>query len=96
MVTKETINIYLIGDYEPDYPSHRATVEALRHSAEHIPTKINISWIPTSSLQEEGWKESLIGVDGLWLTPGAPYQSQEGAHRSISFARERKIPFFAT
>jgi len=79
MVTKEPLNIRLVGDYQPDRPSHRTTVEALRHAAEYLTARIYAQWVPTPSLQSAGWERLLDGTDGLWLAPGAPYKSQEGA-----------------
>ena len=96
MATKATLNIRLVGEFQPDRPSHRATVEALQHAAEYLEATIDAKWVPTRSLQSAGWEKLLDGTDGLWLAPGAPYESQVGAHRSIGFAREHNVPFFGT
>ncbi len=39
---------------------------------------------------------ALDGFDGIWLVPGGPYASEQGALTAIRVARERGIPFLGT
>src|SRR6202035_2217342 len=38
----------------------------------------------------------LSGFDAIWLVPGSPYESAEGALAAIRTAREQRIPFLGT
>ena len=89
------IQIGIIGDYNADYLPHRATDEALTHAADALLLNIQVSWLPTESLTEDGQK-GLSAYDGLWCAPGSPYRHLSGALQGIRFARERGVPFLGT
>ncbi|MGH3247540.1 MAG: CTP synthase C-terminal region-related (seleno)protein [Trebonia sp.] len=38
----------------------------------------------------------LSGFDGIWVMPGSPYDSTEGALAAVRTAREQRIPFLGT
>ncbi len=88
------IVIGIIGDFESERPSHKATNEALNHSAEYLNMNIDIQWLPTESL-ERNVEESISKFDGLWCAPGE-YKSANGAINAIRFARENDYPFIGT
>ncbi len=88
------IKIGIIGDYEPQRLSHKATIEALNHCADNLKINLELQWLPTESLEGEVDK-SFIGLDGLWCAPGV-YKSMEGALNAIQFAREKDYPFIGT
>jgi len=39
---------------------------------------------------------TLAGYDGLFISPGSPYVSMEGALEAIRYARERGVPLVGT
>jgi CTP synthase (UTP-ammonia lyase) len=87
--TKTKIGI--MGDYNPDNPTHVATNEAIDHAAELLrECSFESSWLPTDQRQEFG------EYQGLLCSPGSPYRSLEGALLGIQYAREQKIPFLGT
>ena len=90
------LRVGIIGDFNPIYPSHAATNEALRHAAEALSLALICSWLPTQSLDDEGSRTILQRFDALWCAPGSPYKSMNGALRAIRFARERGRPFVGT
>ena len=92
----ETIDIGIIGDFDPNRPSHQATNNALHHAAHHLSTKLNIDWLPTESLLGSQGQQGLGQFGGLWASPGSPYHSLEGALMGIRFARELNRPFLGT
>ena len=49
-------------------------------------------WIATPDVSEG----DLSGFDAIWLLPGSPYESTEGALVAARVARERRIPFLGT
>jgi CTP synthase (UTP-ammonia lyase) len=88
------IKIGVIGDFESERPSHKATNEALNHCAKYLGINIKIQWLPTESL-EKNVKKSIGKFDGLWCAPGE-YKSTNGALKAIQFAREKNYPFIGT
>jgi len=91
-----TLRVGIIGDFDPSYPSHIATNEALRHAARAVSLGVGWSWLPTYSLDNEGSETVLEQFDALWCAPGSPYKSMNGALRAIRFAREHDWPFVGT
>lgn len=89
-----TVRIGIIGDYD-GRPSHIATQEALKHSAERLKTGLEYEWLPTEAF-ENGVKKELDSFDGLWCAPGSPYKSMNGAINAIGFARINDYPFLGT
>lgn len=88
------IKIGIIGDYESERASHKATNEALNHSAGYLGINIDLQWLPTESLEKSADK-NLSKFDGLWCSPGV-YKSMKGALNAIQFARENDYPFIGT
>ena len=91
-----TLRVGIIGDFDPNYPSHIATHKALSHAARAVSLSVNSSWLPTQSLDDEGSGTVLEQFDALWCAPGSPYKSMNGALRAIRFAREHDWPFVGT
>ena len=93
---RETIGIGIIGDFDQNRLSHRATNDALNHAANHLSIRVNIAWIPTQSLLTSEGQQRLEQFAGLWAAPGSPYQSLDGALMGIQIARELNWPFLGT
>ncbi len=92
----EQLAIGIIGDYDPEKLSHPATDEALKHAADSLGLKVNVTWLPTPSLVARAALWDLDRFDGLWASPGGPYRSDEGALLAIKQARLFDKPFIGT
>jgi CTP synthase (UTP-ammonia lyase) len=90
------LRVGIIGDFDPSYPSHAATNKALSHAARAMSLSLDLSWLSTLSLDDEGSGIVLEQFDALWCAPGSPYKSMNGALRAIRFAREHGWPFVGT
>lgn len=84
------VRIAVVGDYQPDAVAHRALPEALKLSAAKLDVEIAVEWIATDKVG------SLDGFGGVWVAPGSPYASLDGALAAIRFARESGTPFLGT
>jgi CTP synthase (UTP-ammonia lyase) len=93
---KQTVNIGIIADYDPNKSSHTTTNAAIEHAARHLKIEANINWLPTPSLLTEEGQKGLTQFDAIWAGPGGPYKSRDGAIRGIRIAREMKRPFLGT
>lgn len=90
------VRIGILGDFNPDFRSHKATPESLEHAAHKLNLEVETEWIPTPSLADVTSEKILEGFDGLWASAGSPYKSFEGMLRGIEFARRRDWPFLGT
>lgn len=70
------IHIGIVGDFSPEYPSHAATNQALKHSADKLGLAIEYEWLPTSAFIEE-MDVICESYQGFWIGPGFP-DSVEG------------------
>ncbi len=86
-----TATIALVGDRSPSVRAHARIpllVEALRRRDGAV---LDPYWIPTEEADQ-----GLAGFDGIWVVPGSPYRSPEGAIAAARCAREQGIPFLGT
>ena len=86
----------VIADFDSTSKSHVATNEAIAHSAAALGTAIAPQWISTAELAHRDGVKRLKEVRGIWIGPGSPYASMDGALAAIQFARERGIPLLGT
>ena len=91
---KQSIKTGIIGDFNPDYPSHIATNEAIIHAGDELGISVETQWMPTKALEKQ--LATLSQFDALLCAPGSPFQSMEGALKAIRFAREHDYPFVGT
>ncbi len=84
------VRIAVVGDYQPNAIAHRALPEALKLSAAKHGVEIAVEWRATEKVG------SLDGFNGIWVAPGSPYASLDGALAAIRFARESGTPFLGT
>ena len=92
----QSICVGILGDFNEQYKSHWATTDAIRHSAKALGVPAERVWIPTPTLLTAEGEAEMERCDGLWASPGSPYQSFAGMLRGIEFARTRDWPFIAT
>jgi len=92
----KTINIGIIGDFDPQKDSHKATNEAIKHAVSRLSVKANVTWLPTPSMLTRKGQKSLEEFDCLWASSGGPYKSNDGMIKGIEIARKSGKPFFAT
>jgi CTP synthase (UTP-ammonia lyase) len=85
-----TSKIAIVGDHNPELLSHAALDEAVSR----LPYGITAQWVATDEVDDGS--AQLRGVDGIWVAPGGPYRSFEGALGAIRHARETGTPLFGT
>jgi CTP synthase (UTP-ammonia lyase) len=91
----DLLKIGIIGDFDANRPSHKATNEALRHCAENLSMPLQTQWLATESVEGDV-EQDMAGYDAFWCAPGSPYRSFKGAINAIRFAREHRYPFIGT
>lgn len=81
--------IGVVGDFDPRNPTHQFTNAALGHAG------LEFEWVRTDDIGPDPARR-LAHFGGLWIAPGSPYRSMEGALGAIRFARERGVPLVGT
>lgn len=84
--------IAILGELDPAFPPHRATNEALAHSATTLGVDVDARWVSTADVTIEALRE----YSGIWIAPGSPYKSLVNTLAVIRHARERRIPCLGT
>jgi len=92
----QTIRVGIIGDFNPNYPSHLATNASLIHAGKAMGVTVEPAWLPTDSFDAQVIEHKLRQFGALWCAPGSPYKSMNGALKAIAFAREMGWPFIGT
>src|SRR6266480_4129427 len=91
-----TTSLAIVADFDSGSRSHIATNDAIVHSAAALGLAVEPRWIGTAELGRPDGLKGLTGFRGLWIGPGSPYVSMEGALAAIRLARERGIPLLGT
>ncbi|GAA3828510.1 CTP synthase [Sphaerisporangium flaviroseum] len=79
--------IALVGDRSSRVVSHSRLDAFTPHLG------VDVDWMPTETITGP---ETLDGYSGIWVIPGSPYASKEGALLAVRLARETGIPYLGT
>ena len=93
---EKLVRIGAIGDYNPALPGHVTIKISLEHAGESLSIPVTCEWVPTPAITVENAADVVGRYDGIWTTPGSPYQSKEGMFAAIEFARKRDRPYVGT
>ena len=80
--------IAIIGDFDPQNPTHLATNDAIQHAGGSLKESAEFEWLFTDAAEHA----DLSRYHWFWIAPGSPYKSLSGALRAIRYAREGKVP----
>ena len=94
MPADASVRIAVVGEYQPDHETHPATTAAIGHAADRLGSSAEATWVGTDSVDRA--PEQLLDYDGVWIAPGSPYRSLDGALRAIALARTGDIPLLGT
>jgi len=87
-------DIALVGKYAGLKDSYLSLKQALDHGGLANRVKVNISWIEAEDLEKGKIEQLLKGKDGILVPGGFGHRGIEGKIRAVTYARERKVPFF--
>jgi len=89
------LRLAIVGDFNAQALSHAETGAALEHVGSRLGLEIAADWVATADLASQ-CEARLSGYDGLWIAPGGPYRSMDGALNAIRYGREKGVPLLAT
>lgn len=90
---KYRVNIGFVGKYLELKESYKSLIEALIHSGAHLDTRVNISWIDSEKIEEQGAEVFLRDCDSVLVAGGFGNRGVEGKIKAIRYARENRLPY---
>lgn len=89
---EQEITIAMVGKYMELLDAYKSLIEALKHAGLRNRTKINIRYIDSEAIIDEGTVQ-LEDVDAILVPGGFGNRGVEGKIQTVKFARENKIPY---
>ena len=86
------VNIAMVGKYVDLTESYKSLTEALRHAGIHTQTDVNITYIDSETLEQDG-TGSLKNFDAILVPGGFGSRGVEGKIAAARYAREHNIPY---
>jgi len=87
------VKIAFVGKYLDLKESYKSLTEALIHAGANLDSRVNIKWVDSEKIEEEGSKKYLKDCDGILVAGGFGERGVEGKIEAIKYARINKIPF---
>jgi CTP synthase len=90
--TEARVTIAMVGKYVNHSDAYKSLTEALAHAGISNKTKVDIKFIESEEIEDEG-TQRLQGVDAILVPGGFGERGIEGKIATVKYARERKIPY---
>lgn len=87
------VKIAFVGKYLDLKESYKSLTEALIHAGANLDSRVNIKWVDSEKIEEDGNEKYLKDCDGILVAGGFGERGIEGKIEAIRYARENKIPF---
>ena len=88
------VTIAIVGKYTGLKDAYKSLIEALTHGGIANKVKVNLDWIESDIFEKEDAAPYLEHVHGILVPGGFGVRGAEGKIRAVTFARERKVPYF--
>jgi len=89
----DPVHIAIVGKYVNLRDAYLSVMEALKHGGFHHGAAIEITWLASDDLAENGGMEALAEMDGILVPGGFGVRGVEGKVDAIRYAREQGVPF---
>jgi CTP synthase len=93
IMPSDEMKIAFVGKYLDLKESYKSLTEALIHAGAHLDSRVNIKWVDSEKIEEDGAQKYLNDCDGILVAGGFGSRGIEGKIKAIQYAREEKIPF---
>ncbi len=90
---EQEVTIAMVGKYMNLTDAYKSVTEALLHAGIHTFTKVNIRYLDSTLIEEQG-PDLLKDVDGILVPGGFGNRGVEGMITTARYAREHRIPYF--
>ena len=86
------VTVAMVGKYMDLTESYKSLSESLIHAGVHTRTKVNIKYVDSEQIEQEG-TTCLEGVDAILVPGGFGERGIEGKIKAVQYARENGIPY---
>ncbi|MHB1116928.1 CTP synthase [Sideroxydans sp.] len=86
------ITIGMVGKYVDLTESYKSLIEALRHAGIHTATRVNIEYLDSEVIENDG-TDCLKRLDAILVPGGFGARGTEGKIAAIRYARENNVPY---
>jgi CTP synthase len=90
----DEITIHVVGKYTGYEDSYKSLNEALYHGGFANRLRINIQWVESEALEQEGGIHLLDGAHGILVPGGFGSRGTRGMMKAAEYARRHSIPYF--
>jgi len=90
---RELVSIALVGKYVELRDAYLSVREALHHAALYHNRDINLVWVHSEDLEQNGTEALLRSAQGIVVPGGFGIRGIEGVVKAATYARENKIPY---
>src|SRR5262245_61122373 len=84
---ESVVRLAIVGEFDPAFPPHVAVDANIAQVSRARAIEISAEWVPTDEIARDGVPR-LKDFDAIWISPGSPYKSLDGALIAIRHARE--------
>ncbi|MBE9547464.1 MAG: CTP synthase, partial [Proteobacteria bacterium] len=88
------VTIAIVGKYVDLTDSYKSLNEALVHGGIGSNCRVNLRFVDSEKIEQEGIGDKFDGVDGILVPGGFGHRGIEGMIQAIQHARVNQIPFF--
>jgi CTP synthase len=85
--------IAIVGKYVRLSDAYLSVVESIRHASLAAGVSVNLHWVNSEDIEEQGAQKYLDQVHGLIVPGGFGVRGVDGKIEAIRYARENRIPF---
>jgi len=90
---REAVRIAMVGKYVDLTDSYKSLNEALAHGGIANECKVELEYIDSEKIEQEGLPAALERADGILVPMGFGPRGTEGKIAAVRYAREEKVPF---
>ncbi|MGQ0734554.1 MAG: CTP synthase [Acidobacteriota bacterium] len=90
----DELTIHVVGKYTGYEDSYKSLNEALYHGGFANRLRINIQWVESEALEQEGGAGLLEGAHGILVPGGFGSRGTRGMMWAAEYARRRRVPYF--
>ena len=90
---KQTLAIAIVGKYVDLQDSYISVKEALLHAGLHHERDIQVIWVASEQIEDEGPERLLRTASGIVIPGGFGPRGIEGMIDTVRYARDNKVPY---
>ncbi len=89
-----SVRIAIVGKYVELEDSYKSLREALTHAGVANNLRVNVNWLESENLMNEGYENELQDFDAILVPGGFGKRGIAGMLRAIKYARKSATPYF--